>query len=91
MTDQATDIGVFAQNLVASANFKALMKQLKNEAIDRWANGSPTPAAREDAFRDLHALGRLETKLSALADDKRIAERKAVQAQARADKKSPVY
>lgn len=60
---------------LADDDFKAILVELKNTAIRKWANALGTPL-REEAWHDLQAVGRLENYLKALRDGKTLATRK---------------
>lgn len=60
---------------LADDDFKAILVEVKNAAIRKWSGGANL-AAREDAWHDLQAVGRLENYLRALADGKTLATRK---------------
>lgn len=60
---------------LADDDFKAILVELKNAAIRKWADGR-APDAREHAWHDLQAVGRLENYLRALADGKTLTARK---------------
>lgn len=57
--------GAFAQNLLADATFVDVMKGLKEDAISLWTNAKSTDD-RENCWRDLQAVGRLNIKLEGL-------------------------
>jgi hypothetical protein len=48
--------------LLADANFLELVATLKNDAIRKWSE-STTIEAQRSAWYDLHAVGKLETKM----------------------------
>jgi hypothetical protein len=60
--------GALAAQLLADATFREIVKDIKNDAIRRW-NDSLTVEKREDCWRDLHAIGRLENWLIAKKEE----------------------
>jgi hypothetical protein len=73
-----------AQGLLSDADFMALLATLKNDTLREWAN---TPSAdmtrREEHYRDIQALGRLENRLKALVDNLKVDAKKAQNVSAR--------
>lgn len=51
-----------SHRLLNDANFTELLKTLKSDAIEKWS-GAQTKEAREAAWYDLHAVGKLENKM----------------------------
>jgi len=66
--DRIKRLGGFAMNLMVDETFLDVVKGLKEDAIRDWTNGK-SPDEREAAFRDMQAIGRLQTKLKTLADN----------------------
>jgi hypothetical protein len=54
-----------ARELLDSEGFREIIKDLKEDAIRRW-NESQSADKREDCWRDLQAVGRLENHLKTL-------------------------
>ena len=54
-----------ARELLDSEGFREIIKDLKEDAIRRW-NESQSVDKREDCWRDLQAVGRLENHLKSL-------------------------
>jgi hypothetical protein len=54
-----------ARELLDSEGFREIIKDLKEDAIRRW-NESQSADKREDCWRDLQAVGRLENHLKSL-------------------------
>ncbi len=72
------DLRQYAGGLLKQDGFGEVMRLLKAETIRDWANTAATDTATREAFyADIQALGRLETRLKALTDDKKIDDRKA--------------
>jgi hypothetical protein len=72
------DIRKYATDLSDSANFQEMLRLVKADIIKEWANTeTPDGAKRENLYFELQAIGRFETKLKSLVDDKVISERKA--------------
>lgn len=58
-----------AAALLANQGFREILRTLKNDTIVGWANSaSPDATVREDHYRDVQAIGRLEARLRALID-----------------------
>ncbi len=67
-----------AKELAADEGFRAILKRLKERAIREWANtSSADEKRREELYRDIQAVGRLENDLLALMSDAAIDARKA--------------
>jgi hypothetical protein len=54
-----------ARELLDNDGFREIIKDLKEDAIRRW-NESQSADKREDCWRDLQAVGRLENYLKSL-------------------------
>lgn len=66
------------RRLIESAEYKAAIKTLKEENILEFANSSPMAAdKRQLAYEDLRAIGRFESRMSAIADNWTLEKRKA--------------
>jgi hypothetical protein len=82
MTDEAIGhalarIQARAAQIREDEDFKAILVQLKNRAIRRWAETKSGEAhARETYWHDLQAACRLENYLKELADGKTLDDRK---------------
>jgi hypothetical protein len=70
-----------AKELQADEGFKAIVKALKERAIFEWANTpSHADGKREELYRDVQAVGRLENVLSELISGDKFNARKAEKA-----------
>jgi hypothetical protein len=58
-------LGSYATALLADETFREVLKELKNETIRNWAEAQ-SPDKREDFWRDLQAVARLENFLAAI-------------------------
>lgn len=68
----------FATDLKNDERFKEIVKALKAETLRDWAGTSSADMSRrEELWRDIQAIGRVENRLQALVDNTKIAERKA--------------
>jgi hypothetical protein len=69
----ATKAGI----LLADDDFKQIIAELKKRALAQWANtASGESEAREELYRDVQAVGRLEALLSELVQGRRFEDRK---------------
>lgn len=73
-----------AVQLLSDPRFLDILRFLKDETIRQWVNGGGDMTAREALFRDVQAVGRLENRLQALAQNKTLDARKADEKERRA-------
>jgi hypothetical protein len=74
-----------ARELLSDEVFKLILNDLKNRTIKDWASTDPSAQTkREEHWRDLQAIGRLETHLKAIVDSAKMDERKAAEHDRRA-------
>jgi hypothetical protein len=78
--DRIARLGGYADALRNDENFKDVLRGLKDDAIRGWADSKSTDQ-REDFWRDLQAVGRLENKLRTLGETYRaeLTQRKSEQ------------
>jgi hypothetical protein len=70
-------IGALARQLRTDATFADIVKAMKATIITAWANSASGDAGRrEELYRDVQAIGRLEIALQAAADSLTLDERK---------------
>lgn len=69
-------LGAEATRLLADDSFREILADLKNRAIRGWAEGK-TADAREEFWRDLQAVGRLENYMGELGQQYRAEAQKA--------------
>jgi hypothetical protein len=71
-------LGVEGERLLADETFREVLVDLKNQCIRSWANTDSSDAiAREEIWRDLQAVGRLENYLAELGQQYRAEAQKA--------------
>lgn len=69
--------GKHARVLLEDQGFKALMSELKAESLVAFVDSTSGDAEkREEIYRDMQAIGRIEARLKALADGAAVDERK---------------
>jgi hypothetical protein len=73
--DRIKRLGGYATALLADETFREILADLKNDAIRTWADAL-TPEKREDCWRDLRAIGRLENALKAFGQEYRAEAQK---------------
>jgi hypothetical protein len=67
-----------ARELLSDETFRLILNDLKNRTLKDWANTAPgEQTKREEHWRDLQAVARLETHLQALVDGAKLDLRKA--------------
>jgi hypothetical protein len=72
-----TRLGVCSTQLLENGVFREILTEMKNDCIRAWADAL-TPEKREECWRDLHAVGRLENFLQGFGQQYR-AERKKIE------------
>lgn len=83
MVTEATDkpiltpdqLKAWASNLATDDGFRELVRTMKGDIVRAWGN-QPDAEKREELYRDLHAVARLEAKVQTLAEALTIDNRK---------------
>jgi|HubBroStandDraft_6_1064221.scaffolds.fasta_scaffold186034_3 hypothetical protein len=71
-------LGAEGERLLADGTFREMLVDLKNRAIREWANTkSDGSEIREELYRDIKAVGRLENYLADLGQQYRAEAQKA--------------
>jgi hypothetical protein len=73
-------LGSYAMQLLGEETFRDILADLKNEVIRAWAEAL-TPEKREECWRDLQAVGRLENALKAIGQSYRAEAQKIANAE----------
>jgi hypothetical protein len=69
--DRLKRLGSFGAQMLMEPTFRELLAELKNQAIRGWSD-APTPERREEFWRDLQAVGRLENLMKTLGQEYRV-------------------
>lgn len=87
MTPTERAMAEFASAALQAPPFLDILKKLKADALRDWANtDSAAQEKREELYRDIRAVARLENTMRALADAATMEARKADAARRRVDK-----
>lgn len=87
MTPNERAMGEYASAALQAPPFLDILKKLKADALRDWANtDSAAQDKREELYRDIQAIGRLENTMRALADAVLMEQRKADALRRRADR-----
>ncbi|MGD9715208.1 MAG: hypothetical protein AB7V46_24605 [Thermomicrobiales bacterium] len=75
-TKTIDEIAAFAADLANRAEWKHILRLLKNDVITKWANEQDAEV-RDDLWYRVQAIGQLEQKVLKLKDDHALNTRKA--------------